>query len=652
MPSLVGRLIGERYQVEQVVARGGMATVYLAMDLRLERKIALKVIHPHLASNASFRDKFIREARIAAKLSHPNLVNVFDQGQEGDLAFMAMEFVSGITLRDALKDFGALDAKRALDLFEPILSGLAAAHRAGILHRDLKPENVLLSDDGRIKLGDFGLARDIENNTSTGSLVGTVAYLSPELVTRGVADARSDVYAAGIMLFEMLAGRQPFEGEQAVQIAYQHANDNVPAPSKINSSVPPLLDELVLWATARDAAHRPADAVELLDVVKRAKAEIKAGRNNTNLGIPVIDVSSRPKDLNSTTVLPTSEDATQVINPDVFGAAGFDENQTMALSGIGDLSATTVLDDMNFENDSLSALETFGKKRRGLRILIITLLVVVLGGGSGWWFSSGPGGLSVIPNLTSRTADDAQLALSNLNANFAIAEESSTTVTKGLVIRTDPPAGSFFFGGTLTIYISSGPSLVSAPQLQGMNIAAATAEIIKNGFTLGEVKSVFNEAPIGEVFDYLGSDGSRIPENSRIDVWVSLGAIPVVAGLEQEAAVTAIELVGLKISEITEDYSDSIAAGQVIAIVPQTQPLEKNGTVNLVVSKGPNIVQVPNMVGQTVLAAKSALESLGLRVVVNTDQLTTRWGVVAIKRQSAAAGTQLRVGDSITISTK
>ena len=652
MPSLVGRLIGERYQVEQVVARGGMATVYLAMDLRLERKIALKVIHPHLASNASFRDKFIREARIAAKLSHPNLVNVFDQGQEGDLAFMAMEFVSGITLRDALKDFGALDAKRALDLFEPILSGLAAAHRAGILHRDLKPENVLLSDDGRIKLGDFGLARDIENNTSTGSLVGTVAYLSPELVTRGVADARSDVYAVGIMLFEMLAGRQPFEGEQAVQIAYQHANDNVPAPSKINSSVPPLLDELVLWATARDAAHRPADAVELLDVVKRAKAEIKAGRNNTNLGIPVIDVSSRPKDLNSTTVLPTSQDATQVLNPDVFSAAGFDENQTIALSGIGDLSATTVLDDMNFENDSLSALETFGKKRRGLRILIITLLVVVLGGGSGWWFSSGPGGLSVIPNLTSRTADDAQLALSNLNANFAIAEESSTTVTKGLVIRTDPPAGSFFFGGTLTIYISSGPSLVSAPQLQGMNIAAATAEIIKNGFTLGEVKSVFNEAPIGEVFDYLGSDGSRIPENSRIDVWVSLGAIPVVAGLEQEAAVTAIELVGLKISEITEDYSDSIAAGQVIAIVPQTQPLEKNGTVNLVVSKGPNIVQVPNMVGQTVLAAKSALESLGLRVVVNTDQLTTRWGVVAIKRQSAAAGTQLRVGDSITISTK
>jgi serine/threonine-protein kinase len=653
MPSLVGRLIGDRYQVEQVVARGGMATVYLAMDLRLERKIALKVIHPHLASNESFRDKFIREARIAAKLSHPNLVNVFDQGQEGDMAFMAMEFVSGITLRDALKDFGALDAKRALDLFEPILSGLAAAHRAGILHRDLKPENVLLSDDGRIKLGDFGLARDIENNTSTGSLVGTVAYLSPELVTRGVADARSDVYAAGIMLFEMLAGKQPFEGEQAVQIAYQHANDNVPAPSKFSSNVPPLLDELVLWATARDAAHRPADAVELLEVVKRAKAEIKAGRNDTNLGIPVVQNPNSQQSSNATTVLPTTQDQTQVLNPDLYAASGFDENQTMALSGIGDHSATTVLDNLSFESDSFSSpLEGFGRKRRGLRLLIVTLLVVLLGGGSGWWFSSGPGGLAVIPNLTSRTADDAQLALSTLKANIALAEESSATVTKGLVIRTDPPAGAFFFGGTLIIYISSGPSLVAAPELKGMNVAAATAEIIKNGFTLGEVKSVFNEAPIGEVFDYLGSDGNRIPENSRIDISVSLGAIPVVAGLEQEAAVAAIELVGLKINEITEDYSDSIAEGQVISIVPQTQPLEKNGSVNLIVSKGPNIVDVPNMIGQTVLAAKAALESLGLRVIVNTDQLTTRWGVVAIKRQSAAAGTQLRVGDSITISTK
>jgi serine/threonine-protein kinase len=646
MPNLVGRVIGERYRVEQVVARGGMATVYLALDIRLERKVALKIIHPHLASDNSFRDKFIREARIAAKLSHPNLVNVFDQGEDGELAFMAMEYVSGITLRDALKDFGALDGKRALDLFEPMLSGLAAAHRAGILHRDLKPENVLLADDGRIKLGDFGLARDIDNHTSTGSLVGTVAYLSPELVMRGTADARSDVYAAGIMLFEMLAGRQPFEGDQAVQIAYQHANDNVPAPSKFNSQVPPLLDELVLWATARDAAHRPNDAVELLAVVQRAKAELKAGRKDTQIGIPTI----QPKDLSATTVMPAAvNDATQLLNPELYD---LQDNSTQVLSGLNGINETAVLSDFAFENESLTPLESMGQKRRGLKILVTTLLVILLGGGAGWWFSSGPGGLNVIPNLSSRTTDEAQVTLSTLNANIAIAEESSATVAKGLVIRTDPAAGSFFFGGTITVYISSGPSLVAAPDLRGLNVAEATAEIIKSGFTLGDVTSVFNEAPLGEVFDYLGADGNKVPETSKINISVSLGALPVVAGVDQETAVAAIQAVGLKINEINEDYSDTVPAGQVISLVPQTEPLGKDGTVNLVVSKGPNIVTVPNMIGQTVLAGKAALESLGLKVVVNTDQLTTRWGVVAIKRQGAAAGTQLRVGDSITISTK
>ncbi len=646
MPDLAGRIIGERYRVEQIVARGGMATVYLAVDLRLERKVALKIIHPHLANDISFRDKFIREARIAAKLSHPNLVNVFDQGEDGDMAFMAMEFVSGITLRDALKDFGALDWKRALDLFEPMLSGLAAAHRAGILHRDLKPENVLLADDGRIKLGDFGLARDIDNNTATGSLVGTVAYLSPELVMRGTADARSDVYAAGIMLFEMLAGRQPFEGEQAVQIAYQHANDNVPAPSKYNPNVPPLLDELVLWATARDAAHRPNDAVELLAVVQRAKAELKAGRKDTAIGIPTVNSSN----LNSTTVMPTvANDATQILNPDI---SRLDADDTRVISDLGNFNQTAVLDDLGYTDQQLNPLEEIGRKRRGFGILITTLLIVLLGAGSGWWFSSGPGGLNFIPNLTSRTTDEAQVTLSNLKANIAIAEENSATVAKGLVIRTDPAAGSFFFGGTITVYVSSGPRLVNAPNLLGLNLAEATAEIVKAGFSLGEVTSAFNEAPLGKVFDYLGADGNQIPETSKINLSVSLGAIPVVAGLEQEAAVAAIQAVGLKINEITEDYSDTIAAGQVISLIPQSEPLGKNGTVNLVVSKGPNIVTVPNMIGQTVLAAKAALESLGLRVVVNTDQLTTRWGVVPVKRQSAAAGTQLRVGDSITISTR
>jgi serine/threonine protein kinase/beta-lactam-binding protein with PASTA domain len=630
VPELVGRLIGDRYRIEKLVARGGMATVYLATDIRLERQVALKIIHPHLASDVSFREKFIREARIAAKLSHPNLVNVFDQGQDGELAFMAMEFVSGINMRDALKDFGALDANRALELFEPILSGLAAAHRAGILHRDLKPENVLLADDGRIKLGDFGLARDIDNHTGSGSLIGTVAYLSPELVLRGVADARSDVYAAGIMLFEMLTGRQPFEGEQAVQVAYQHANDSVPAPSTLNQNVPALLDELVLWASARQPAHRPSDAVELLAVVQRARVDLKAGRTNTTLRVPELNrtVKMADHDLNQSA------------------------NQTAVIDGTVDLAETQSFNHWDLDTEEPSRLENLGKRKVGVKFLVATFLAVLLGGGAGWFFSSGPGGLTAIPNLVSRTVDQAQLSLAPLNAEIAITEESSMAVAKGLVIRTEPAAGSLFFGGAIKIYVSSGPRLIAAPNLNGKNISEATEAVLAAGFKLGEVQSFFDPANAGTVFNHLGSDGTKIPEGSNINIALSLGPVPAVAGMAQASGILAIETAGLVIKEIRQEFNDSIPAGQIISLVPLVEPLAKNSEVSLLVSKGPNLVTVPNMVGQTVLAAKTALEGLGLKVVVNTDQLTTRWGIVKVKKQSVAANTQLRVGDSVTISTK
>ncbi|HEY9425221.1 MAG TPA: protein kinase, partial [Microterricola sp.] len=248
---MIGRLIDGRYQVRSRIARGGMATVYLATDLRLERRVAIKIMHGHLADDNTFKSRFVQEARSAARLAHPNVVNVFDQGQDSDMAYMVMEYLPGITLRDLLKDYGKLTPEQTIDIVTAVLGGLAAAHKAGIVHRDMKPENVLLADDGRIKLGDFGLARAASANTATGqALLGTIAYLSPELVTRGVADARSDIYAVGIMMYEMLTGEQPFVGEAPMQIAYQHANDSVPAPSLKVPGLPRELDELVLWATA------------------------------------------------------------------------------------------------------------------------------------------------------------------------------------------------------------------------------------------------------------------------------------------------------------------------------------------------------------------------------------------------------------------
>lgn len=634
MTNLVGQLVAERYLVERLVARGGMATVYQAEDERLQRKVALKIIHQHLAVDPSFRQKFIAEARIAARLSHPNLVNVFDQGADGDLAFLAMEFVSGITLRDALKDFGVLEASRALEIFEPILSGLSAAHRAGILHRDLKPENVLLSDSGQIKLSDFGLARDIDNNTTTGSLIGTVAYLSPELVTRGTADARSDVYAAGIMLFEMLTGRQPFEGQQAVQIAYQHANDNVPAPSSLVPAVPPLLDEIVLWATARDPANRPKDADELLTVISAARTQLRTGVLNATLRMPAMSLNTEVIDRSSVSAFSNGESA---------------GNETAVIDSIDN---TEIFGDFESPIGSHSSLVRFGQKRRGLSLAIATLLVILLGSGAGWWFSSGPGGLSAIPDLTSRTVDDARLALEVFGAEIDIQNENSNTVAAGLVMSTEPGAGSMYFFGPIKLLVSAGPKLVAVPNLVGLDVASASAKLLTSGFKVGTLSSWFSEKPLGQVYDYLGLDGSPIPESSSVNLKISLGSIPVVAGLDQAIAVAAIEAVGLKIAEVGSEFSDTIAKGQVISLLPLTEPLGKGSEVKLLVSKGPNVIVMPQVIGETLSAAQNLLTSLGLNVIVDTNQLQSNWGVSKVKRSSEAAGSQLRAGDQVTIYSK
>ena len=635
MANLIGSVIAERYRIDKFVAQGGMATVYLAEDLRLDRKVAVKIIHPHLATNSSFRDKFIREAKMAARLSHPNLVNVFDQGADGSTAYLVMEYVEGITLRNALDDFGALESIRALDLFEHLLSGLAAAHNAGVLHRDLKPENVLLANDGRIKIGDFGLARETDNHTATDSIVGTVAYLSPELVTRGIADARSDVYAAGILLFELVTGRQPFQGDQAVQVAYQHAHSNVPAPSSVNPEVTPAVDEIVLWATAKNPDDRAADAGALLAAVRRAKTALKRGDGNATMRL------STPVD-SSTTVLSGAELPEPALDSKV--------NATQVL-GSQD-NATQVFGSFDLTEPTLTPLESLGQRRWGLRLVISTVLIVLLGSGAGWWFGSGPGGFSAIPDLTNRTQAEAQAALAPFGAPTSITSEPSNTISKGQVIRTEPAAGSWYFFGEIKLVISSGPKLAKVPNLVGLDVATATAKLLASGFTLGEVSSWFSAKPVGQVYEYLGSTGEQVPEGSAIKLKVSLGSIPVVAGLDQALAIGMIQGVGLTVSEITQEFSETVAKGQVISVTPITEPLGAGGEVRLLVSKGPNVVIMPAVVGETISAAKAALESLGLSVLVDTNQLQSKWGIAKVKRASVAAGTSLRSGDSVTISSK
>lgn len=626
------RVIDGRYRIIRSLAAGGMARVFLAEDLRLKRQVAVKVIHPHLADDEGFIAQFRQEAILAANLSHPNLVNVFDQGTDLGSAYLVMEYVAGQTLREVIREFGPLSPKRTLGVLESVLAGLSAAHNGGILHRDIKPENVLLADDGRIKLSDFGLARPISAHTETDSVIGTAAYLSPELASRGLADARSDVYAVGILGFELLTGKQPFTGDIAAAVAAQHLTSSVPAPSTLVPSLPESIDELVLWATERDAELRPANAGELLEFVRKVAAELRGE-------------ASVPK--------ATNENRTEVISPRVEDQSQtmvLDSNATQLLNGSAEDQLTQVISTgSQVETQGELAFSSFNGGKFW-RWVVSTLLVFAVAAGLGWWFGAGPGALRSLPELKGRTVAAAQGTLTNLGLNVVVVNEHSADVAQGLVTRTDPSAGSLVADGTaLKIYVSLGPELKLVPVLTGLNIAEATIEITKAGFSFGGADAWFNAAPAGQVFDYLGSDKKKLPLGSEITINVSLGPLPLVENLSQDVAVALLTTAGLTVAEVKAEYSDSVPAGNVISMTPQTEPLGESGSVSLTVSKGSDKVVMPKVVGETIAAAKSALEALGLRVTVDTNQLSSRWGIAKVKGSSVKAGTTIRRGDAVTI---
>ncbi|MFZ2503592.1 MAG: protein kinase, partial [Nocardioides sp.] len=278
---LVGRVLDGRYHLSARIARGGMASVYEATDTRLDRVVAVKIMHAGLGDDAAFAERFVREARTAARVAHPNIVGIFDQGEDAGIVYLVMEYVPGLTLRDVIRAEAPMPPDQALEIMEPILAALAAAHEAGLVHRDIKPENVLFADDGRIKVADFGLAKAVsaetQHSVSGGVLIGSVSYLAPELVTHNRADARADIYALGILLYELLTGRKPHEGDTPIQVAYKHVHEDVPPPSALVPSLPPIVDALVSRASARDRDRRPADAGVLLLQVRRVRQALRAG---------------------------------------------------------------------------------------------------------------------------------------------------------------------------------------------------------------------------------------------------------------------------------------------------------------------------------------------------------------------------------------
>ncbi len=650
---LVGRRLDDRYEVVSRIARGGMATVYRAVDTRLDREVALKVMHAHLGDDPSFTSRFVREARSAARLSHPNVVQVFDQGNDADLLFLAMEYLAGRTLRQVLTERGALTPREAMSVLEPVLDALAAAHRAGIIHRDVKPENVILTDDGRIKVADFGLAKAITSASTTGVLMGTVAYLSPELVASGVADARSDVYAAGIVLFEMLTGRQPFTGDVPVQVAYRHVHEQVPPPSALVPALPRALDELVLAATAREPDDRPADAGATLELARRSRSTL-----------PEKALDVRP-------VLPKAGVRPSAAFPAAGPAAGgpLDPDRTVVVVDPADRNATQALPGIRRRRlraprppapvgpppgsrDAELAELTRRRHRRGLVGLAgVLILALVLGAGA-WWFAAGPGAVQPTPSLVHLRLVEAQSSLKLRGLKWKVVEEFSAAPVQ-TVTRTSPSAGARVHNrGTVTLYVSKGPATVTVPKIIGLDRTQAEA-LLRQNFLLpaAEIHLVNDDhAPKDSVLAAVPAPGRSVPNGTKIALTVSDGpqpvTVPEVTNQGKDAAAATLGGQGFQVAT-TDDFSDTVPAGSVISQTPAGNSTADHGsTVTLVISQGPHLVPVPDVVGQQLKQAQQLLAQAGFQVQVN-NVLGGFFGTV--RSQDPAAGTQAPNGATVTL---
>jgi serine/threonine-protein kinase len=635
--SLIDKVLDGRYRVLSHLADGGMATVYIALDERLDRKVALKVMHPDLAKDESFVQRFRREARSAAILSHPNVVAVYDQGEDDGHVFLAMELVNGVTLRQVMHSEGPLTPRAALDIFDPVLQALGAAHSAGLIHRDVKPENVILREDGTVKVADFGLARAIANTTlttQTGLLLGTVAYLSPEQVERGIADARSDVYAAGLLLFEMLTGSKAYLGDSAIHVAYQHVHSNVPLPSSRVDTVPAGLDHLVARASARDPDKRPRDANELLAEMRRARQALSPGELDQRPAVALGSVANPTMTLSRTAVVPAITQSE--------GAVSASTSYTGAGAGAG---AGTGSSGSGRHLPGLGPLA--GRKRLVALIAVILCAVAAV-----LFFTAGPGAKTAVPKVVGSTTEVAQQALTVAHLDASVVRSFDETIKAGVVIAGDPAAGSEIRrGSSVTLTVSKGPERYGVPQLIGRTEAEARQRVTDTRLTVGKVTKAFSETvPQGQVISTAPVANTSVKRASPVNLVISAGRQPIAitdwTGRPANQAIAAMTKAKLKVTATKQDWSDTVPKGSVLSQSPSGGTLFQGDPVTLVISRGPQLVVVPNVVGQQERPARQALEGLGFTVKV---ERALGGFFRTVRLQSVAAGTPAPQGSTITL---
>jgi len=601
MSDLTGNLIDGRYQLLRQMDAGGMATIYEAIDTRLDRRVAVKIMHAHLAQDEQFVERFIREAKAAAALSHPNIVAVQDQGwnQSGIPAvFIVMELVDGHTLREYLNERGKIAVADGIKFLLPVLSALGAAHRLGIVHRDVKPENILVSKEGRIKITDFGLAKGaMIGSTMTAEssvILGSVSYLSPEQVSRGIADSRSDVYSAAITAFEIFTGTKPFEGEEPIQIAFMHVNSRVPRISSLIPDVPKALDDLIFAATSVDPDERPRDCQifhsQLLAISQSLNPS--APQLSLELDIPIAPMRSKKKK-----------------------SRGKFSQMTERISLTLPVAAA--------KETTVEVRERRKVSKRVRRNRWIAAGLAVLLGITTWWVLIGPGASVKFPSVVGATTEQANSTLTALGLKTVVVEERfDEDIAKGRVISTDPFAGdSIPLGGTVNLVVSKGAERYTIPALINLTPEAAVNLLAKSPLKVGDITEVFNaKVPKGFVISSNPDQGTRVKRDTLVDIVVSKGvetfSLASFVGTNGEQALNELTAAGFSVTT-TYAFDEKAMPGEVISQNPAAgTPLAKGAAVEIFVSKGSAFVYIPNVMRYTQERAVALLEDLGLKVVV------------------------------------
>ena len=631
MSDLTGELIDNRYLLQRLIASGGMATIYAGMDTRLDRPVAVKIMHAHLANDEAFVSRFIKEAKATAALSHPNIVSIQDQGwNEGGppAVFLVMELVEGSTLRDFLNQQGSVSIEQMFQLMSPVLSALAAAHKIGIIHRDIKPENILISKDGRVKVADFGLARNMaigQTMTVESSVVlGSVSYLSPEQVQRGVADARSDIYAVGIVLFEMLTGGKPYEGETPIQIAYRHVNDRIPSLQSIKSDIPIAISELVYAATAPNPDHRPKDAEELLSKFREIQAQIDPKKRQMSLELD----------------LPPSmmKSVTKRGKVSVGSALEGLKEKTSQLISTKPIKVSKPEDSIGTKKRKVS------KRVKRNRIIALLLLIGLVFGG----FRLLNIGKISVPSLVGMSQTEASKSLEPLGLDLEIIEEVfSEDIPKGRIIASEPGGGGKISPDEkVGLILSKGQERILIPRLNGLTPDVASAQLSSLGLTVGEINEIFDmKIAAGYVIATEPKETMAVKRKAIVNLIVSKGveqiSLQSYVGKGGEQALSELTEMGFDV-DAAYKFSDSVFKGQVISQSPEKmESIGKGSKINLTISKGPEFVFVPNVLGKNKNDASLDLENLGLRVKIK--------GSGKVNNISPAIGAKVKQGAVITL---